>query len=143
MTVPPASQLTSDRDAADVETTISVSGNEAAGSSAAGMRATADDSSDEEGEARAMGNEPGPALPPPASRTITDVFDSTYKQTDLLDSFERWRGHSNFKLDQPWEAKYKTDPFWVSIGQEREALLEAAKEQEKERREREAAKDES
>ena len=102
-----------------------------------------DDSSDEEGEARAMGNEPGPALPPPASRTITDVFDSTYKQTDLLDSVERWRGHSNFKLDQPWEAKYKTDPFWVSIGQEREALLEAAKEQEKERREREAAKDES
>ena len=48
MTVPPASQLTSDRDAADVETTISVSGNEAAGSSAAGMRATADDSSDKE-----------------------------------------------------------------------------------------------
>ncbi len=95
-----------------------------------------DDSSDEDSAGEV---EAGPGLPPPGARTNADVFDSdSYKQTELLDSFERWRGHSNFKLEQPWEGSYKNDPFLISIAQEEETLLKVAEEQKKERVEHQA-----
>ena len=64
----------------------------------------------------------------------------SYKQTELLDSFGRWKGKSNFRLEQPWEHQYKMDPFCVNIAQDKDALLMAIKEQEKEKLEYQARK---